>query len=58
METFRVLVFNRRCWLNPAMVGAEVSLMRLLRDGLGLGVRLLCLLLTWECCALARKSRV
>jgi len=24
METFKVLVFNWRCWLNPDMGGAEV----------------------------------
>jgi len=24
METLRILVFNWRCWLNPAMGGAEV----------------------------------
>ncbi len=24
MELFKILVFNWRCWLNPAMGGAEV----------------------------------
>ena len=24
METLRILIFNWRCWLNPAMGGAEV----------------------------------
>ena len=24
MDTIRVLMFNWRCWLNPAMGGAEV----------------------------------
>mgnify|MGYP007084710299 CR=1 FL=1 len=39
MESLRILVFNWRCWLDPAMGGLRFSLVRLLSVGLGPGMR-------------------
>ena len=37
MESFRILVFNWRCWVNPAMGGAEVFTREVLKRWVGWG---------------------
>jgi hypothetical protein len=38
MEAIRVLIFNWRCWLNPAMGGAEVFIYEVAKEWMELTI--------------------